>query len=131
MAASTLPSFTSLRRQAVQDGVVGLVGGDPDAQSAGLISHGAVGDHLLHDLRHVNGEQLGRQLTASRHVLDPFRHLLRGQIFLADGSHHGCVGVAVRWSCPEVGDQIGDHGKADQAQKHGQSDAHSLVAAAK
>jgi len=123
-------AFGEFGRQAVHNRVFGFVIRDPDAQPVGFIRHRAIGNHLLYDLRDVDRQKLRRQLAITRHVLDLPRDLLGGQVLFTDRGDHRRVAVGVR-RVPHVGDQVGHHRQADEAQKCAKYDAHSLIPAAK
>ena len=120
--------FYDLGWQAVDDGGVGFVSGNLQAEAVCLIGHGAFVDHLLNNLGHIDGEQFGGELPIPGHVLDGAVHVLGGNGLRANCCDDGRISGSTR--VRTGGDEVGDHREGDEAQQDTQKDANRLVAAA-
>ena len=100
-------------------GVGHVLVGNLDAELAGLVLHGALGDHLVDELGHVIGDDLGGDLAALGLVLDQAASFRLGDLVVADLGHNHIAraraGVIVR-------NQVQQHG----SRNHEQDAAHEV-----
>jgi hypothetical protein len=117
-----------LRRQHRPNGVRDIFIGNAEAHALGLERHGALGDHLVDELRHVVRDHLWRDSAAANQVLHQRLNLAYGHLLAPDLCDHQFV---ARGGAPVSGNHRHHHRQRDDAQQHAKQIPDRFVAAAK